>query len=284
MVVVNVGGESYAMHPQLKEKWDAIKDTLVKNDEDRFYITDGRERSGKSVFTLQQIAYIDPTIIEGDLPRICFTPEEFLTAIKTASPGSAILFDEAFRGLSSRSALSRVNKTIIQALQEMGQKNLVVWIVSPSFFLLELYVAMLRSNALFHIKKDDKTNKRFFKCYNYKKKAKLYQKGVKTGWEYKVYTRFKGYFSNRYPGGKEFEAKYRAKKLKALTDMNNEPSKKEELYKYKIQRDAIIANLYKTQFKTHKSIVEWLNNKARIPIQESMVREIIHKHGKSALY
>jgi hypothetical protein len=39
---------------------------------------------------------------------------------------------------------------------EMGQNNLVVFIVLPTIFLLEMYPAVLRSEALFHIYKNKK--------------------------------------------------------------------------------------------------------------------------------
>jgi hypothetical protein len=218
MTSVTVGSETYSIHPKLKEKWDIIKDKLIERDEDRVYCVDGRERVGKSVFALQQAAYLDPTLIT-DMKRICFTANEFLEAIRTAKPGQVIIFDEAFRGLSSRGALSKTNRTIVQALMEMGQKNLIVFIVLPSFFMLDLYAAMLRSNSLFHIAKEKNSNRRYFKVYNYKKKAKLYQNGVKKGWEYKVPSKFKGNFFNKYPGGKEFEMKYREKKRLSLESM-----------------------------------------------------------------
>jgi len=225
MVVVEVGGQSYYINKKLKAHWDKLKDGgLVKRDEDRVYITDGRERTGKSVFAIQQAAYLDPSIIEDkELSRICFTADEFLTAIRTTESGKCIVFDEAFRGLSSRSALSKTNRSIVQAMMEMGQKNLIVWIVLPSFFMLDLYAAMLRSSSLFHIEKERKSNRRYFKVYNYKKKAKLYQNGVKKGWEYKIPTKFKDYFFNKYPGGAEFEMRYRAKKRKSLESMGFVP-------------------------------------------------------------
>lgn len=280
MAIAQVSGTEYYISKNLKEKWDKLKDSLVKRDEDRVFVGDGRERTGKSVFILQQAAYIDPSIIEdvykGNklpritfddtksvdwilendtewlaeakrryeegslLPRICFTPDELLEAIRTAEKGQVIDFDEAFRGLSSRGALSKVNKMIVQAMMEMGQKNLVMFITLPSFFMLDLYAAMLRSHALFHIEREKGTNKRYFKVYNYKKKAKLYQHGVKKGWEYKIPTKFKDYFYNKYPGGKDFELRYRLKKKLALESMEKSSDEPAEESKFMLQRDYLI--------------------------------------------
>jgi hypothetical protein len=106
--------------------------------------------------------------------------------------------------------------------------------------MLDLYVAMLRSNALFHIEREKGSNKRYFKVYNYKKKAKLYQHGVKKGWEYKIYTAFKDYFYNIYPGGAEFEARYRKKKKIALETMETIGQEATEDSKFMLQRNYLI--------------------------------------------
>lgn len=204
------------MDENLKKIWDRIKANLVKNDEDRCYIVDGRERCGKSLFTIQQACYIDPTF---DISRICFTPEELLNCIRTAKPGQVIIFDEAFRGLSSAQSRSKTNQQIKTALMEMGQRNLVLFIVLPSFFLLDIYAATLRSHALFHIAKEPNSKRRMFKVYNERKKWVLYHLGIKHGANYaKPPSRFKGNFYNKYPID---EQAYRKKKSDALNALYN---------------------------------------------------------------
>lgn len=247
MAVVEVKGESYHIDDKLKVKWDKIKDgKLKKEDDDRVFIVDGRERSGKSVFAFQQACYIDPSLV-GDLSRVCFTPEEFLHAIRNtkSEDGSTkcIMFDEAFRGLASRATMSKVNKQINQALMEVGQKNLVLWIILPSFFMLDIYPAMLRSNALFHIKKDKKGNSRSFHVYSSKKKNQLYQLGVRKGWSYNVRTKFKGRFSKKMPGGMEFDKAYRKKKEDSINETGDFETKKDIESKFKEQRDILLTHL-----------------------------------------
>ena len=225
--MVSVGGQEYSIESKLTKVWDKIKDgKLAQYDEDRFYIVDGMEGAGKSLFTIQQAAYIDPTIIEDEdgkvLPRICFSPEEFLSAIRhtksTKTHTRCIIFDEAFRGMSSKSALSGTNKQITQALMEARQNNLVVYIVSPSFYLLEFYPAVLRSRTLFHVVKMKNSRRRFVRIFNYNRKAKLYQAGVRKGWSYPIKTKLTTNFFEKYPGGKAFEDKYRKKKYDSFKD------------------------------------------------------------------
>jgi hypothetical protein len=266
MAVVECPGTidgGYHIDDKLKFRWDKIKDgKLKKLDQDRVYVVDGRERTGKSVWTLQQACYIDPTLI-GDLSRICFTAEEFLEAIKktdsTLTNTKCIIFDEAFRGLSSRAATSRVNKKILQSLMEVGQKNLVLWIVLPSFFMLDLYPAMLRSNALFHIKKEKNSNRRSFGVYSYKKKGSLYQIGVRKGWTY-FPTRNIGRFSSKFPGGEAFDKAYRAKKHKALVESEINKPDKEAFDKKKLTpREKRLYELA-LEGKTHLEITEIMNS------------------------
>ena len=107
MVVVTAGNESYYMNKYVKEMWDLIKDGKLKQqDDDRVFIVDGKTGTGKSVFALQQAAYIDPSILT-DFSRICFSSVEFIAAIRntksTETETKVIIFDEAFRGMSSRS-------------------------------------------------------------------------------------------------------------------------------------------------------------------------------------
>ena len=279
MVVVKVKGSTYHMDNSLQIKWDKVKGgELAKYDEDRFYIVDGPEGSGKSVFTIQQGAYIDPTILDDKdkkvLPRICFTAEEFLDAIRhnrsTTEQTKVIIFDEAFRGLSSKSAVSKNNKMLVEALMEARQNNLLVFIVSPSFYLIEFYAAVLRCQALFHVIKERKTRRRYVRIFGRKDKAILYQIGIRKGWGYPRRTKFRVRFFNIYPGGKEFEKKYRKKKRDSLRIKE----KKVETHKWRKQRDIMIKVLHKQGFSYRK--IEKILKKEGYNITFGMIGKIIH--------
>jgi hypothetical protein len=253
MVIVEVAGQKYSIDKNLYIKWEKIKDGgLAKIDDDKVYVIDGRERSGKSVFTMQQAGAIDPSIFDeavatGRLDRICFTGDELLKAIRNTKSDKrhtkVVIFDEAFRGLASSSVLSKTNRLIVQALMEMGQNNLVLFIVLPSFFLLDRYPAILRSNALFHIKKSIKSNRRKFYIYNFNTKARLYNMDRQKAWGYPIKSRRSGNFYNKYPGGKVFEEMYRAKKLKAFREIEGKLIGETEETKHVIQRNLLILRL-----------------------------------------
>ena len=252
MAVVN----DYHVNNRLLKYWTV--NSLVnmkKKDSDRVYITDGHERGGKSLWTIQQACILEPGLLESPeklVSRICFTAEEFRDVVRNTKNG-VVIFDEAFRGLASRATMSRTNKMLIQILMEMGQNNNIVFIVLPSFFMLDIYPAMLRSNCLFNIYEDKRSRKRCWRFYNKADKNKLYQWGVKRGWSYLIKSKVSGNFYNKFPGGDAFREAYLKKKAASLAGMfekeeksNEEPREvklirhlKEE-YKYSNQKIADI--------------------------------------------
>lgn len=284
---------TYHMNDMLMRKWDKIKDgKLKKMDNDKIYIVDGRERTGKSTFALQQACYIDPTLIH-DIKRICFSADEFLEAIRNTDSDDkvtkCIVFDEAFRGLSSRGAMSKVNKKIITALMEVGQKNLVIFIVLPSFFMLDLYAAMLRSNALFHVALDKRNAKRVFYVYPHKKKGYLYQSGVRKGWSYDIRTKNKGYFYNSFPAKSEnevvkaFYTKYLAKKRSSLVESEDNADNTIEHNEYMIERNITWVSERKSLGLNQREYVDLLNRRgikispANFSIIEKELADILMK-------
>ena len=178
---------SYHLSEKLEPKWKELSHMVIKRNKDRVYVVYGLERGGKSTWVFQQAKYIDHTF---NIDRICFTPEQFLEQIRTAPPGCVVVFDEAFRGFSSKSTLSKVNKLLVQAMMEIGRRNLIIFIVLPSFTLLENYVAVHRSNALFQIYEKKDSSYRGWRCYNRKKKAMMYFKS-KRNYGITPYTRTK---------------------------------------------------------------------------------------------
>ena len=267
-MIFNVGGVSYSVDKKLTKIWEVNSlEKLKKRNSDKNYIIDGRERVGKSLFAIQQMGVIEPEIFndtETFLSRICFTAEQFNKAAREIKNG-VVLFDEAFRGLSSRAALSKVNKMIVQTLMEMGQNNNTTFIALPSIFLLDIYPAMLRSDMLFHIKEDVKRrNCRTFKIYNRADKNVIYQLGIRKGWKYSISSKFSGRFFNKFPGGEKFEQAYLKKKMEVFTDESKYSQKIDETtYKYKIQRSKLIKFIYEHP--------ELYNNKKKSHVKTSIL-------------
>ncbi len=283
---------SYHLDKKLKERWDKLKGgKLASINEDRVYLVDGRERTGKSSFVFQQAKYIDPTF---NVDRICFRPEDFLNQIRTVPKGSVVVFDEAFRGLSSKSTRSKTNKAIVEAMMEVGQRNLIIFIVLPTIFLLEIYAAVFRSECLFHIYKlksgsSDGVKHRAFKIYNYQKKKQLYLRGKTKYFSYsKPYiSKAKGrFFLKRYTHPlyalpyETFEMDaYLKKKEQAFRE--SEKKEDDEENKYLVQRNLILNGLYKDFIKSHKKLEAWLESHG-VRLDATVIGKTLIKIRKNA--
>lgn len=158
---------SFFLEDWVKKSFDnKVIPDLKKKDKDCTIVIDGVEGSGKSTLGLQICAYIDPSF---NLSRVVFTPEEFREAIYKAKPSQAIMYDEAFTGFSSRASLSGINKTLISLMMQIRQKNLFIIIVLPTIFLLDKYISLFRTRALFHVY-ENKGRRGYYRVYFSKKK------------------------------------------------------------------------------------------------------------------
>ena len=265
----------YYIEPNLKKRLldDVIKKSLDKEDRDYVLVIDGAEGSGKSTFALQIGRYIDPSL---DLSRVCFDGESFQKAIINSNKGQCVIFDEAFVGLSSRSAVSRMNNTIVSMMMQMRQKNLFVIIVLPSFFLLDKYVAMWRCKYLLHVY-ERKLRRGYFIGFTEKKKKGLYLLGKK-GFSYKSsYSKAKGRFYGKFAiGEKEVEEEYRTKKAKAFERFSEEELIDRDYSKteVKILRMALYKALCEIKDKfTLTNYAEWSKEKLNLNTSQSRLSQ-----------
>jgi len=206
--------EEYYMDGYLKENLDTAK-KVIQKDWDMLFLYDGNEGAGKSVMAMQDAYYCDPTL---NIDRVTFTPEEFKKAILNADKYQAVVYDEAYTGLSSRATMSLINRTLVSMLAEIRQKNLFVFIVMPSFFDLDRYVALWRSRALLHIRTGEAFERGFFSFYNTDKKKALYVLGKKYYSYSQPKPNFTGRFTNHYCINEE---EYREKKKNSLINKGN---------------------------------------------------------------
>jgi hypothetical protein len=197
-------------------------------------------------------------------------PDEFRHKVETADNNQAVIYDEAHRGLGSSRALSEINNILKDLMMEMGQKNLLVIIVLPTFFLLDKYAAILRSKGLFHVY-ERKGKRGFWVYFNKKNKISLFIRGRKE-LNYGVikWPNFKGRFLDRYAVKEE---DYREKKRKSFKD-NPRTTKAE---RYIEQRDRLIWLLYQFSELNSSSKIEKAFKQWKIPLKAREIREICEK-------
>lgn len=207
---------------------------VIKKDWDMLFLYDGNEGVGKSVKAMQDAYYCDPTLT---VERITFTPKEFKEQIMKAKKYQAIIYDEAYTGLSSRATMSMINRTLITMLAEIRQKNLFVFVVMPTFFDIDKYVALWRSRGLIHVYTGNKFKRGFFAFFNVDKKKSLYIQGKKWYSYGKPRANYIGRFTNHYTVD---EKEYKKKKRDSLLLREKETAEKE--LKREVQ-DQMFANL-----------------------------------------
>lgn len=178
MVKVEMNGKEFYIDGLIQKNLDLAK-KAIKKDWDFVYIVDGIEGGGKSILA-QTLAYY---VSDGtfNIKDIVFTVDEFEEKVRGAERYSAIVWDEAFRGLASGAALSKVNKRVKEILMECRQKNLFIFVVMPNFWQLDKYVVLHRARGCFHVYTDRSLQRGFFRYYRgaslvflYKNRAKYY--------------------------------------------------------------------------------------------------------------
>lgn len=229
------------LHENLKTSKEAIK-----ADWDMLFVVDGLEGGGKSVLTQQMAFFCDPSM---NLNRVVFNADDFRRIILASDKYQAVIFDEGYAGLSSRGAMSAVNKVLTAMLTEIRQKNLFIFIVLPSFFDLDRYVALWRSRALIHIHTDG-FKRGFFKFYSAAKKKELYIEGKKHYNYNAVAPNFIGRFTNFYPLGAEEYQRRKKDSLKAYSNEDNPLNKQD--FRAQIMREVVIQMYQQEKFNLTK--------------------------------
>lgn len=165
----------YYIAPKIRQQLSKAQKIVLEYNQDRVYIVTGREGHGKSTLAFQLAYAVDNTF---NIDNIVFNAEQFTHKIRTLERGQALVYDECFGGLSSKGSLTKQNRELIRLLQECRQRNLFIFLVLPSFFLLDKYPALFRSTALFNVTVSRRNfNHRSFKIYNYREKQELYIRG-----------------------------------------------------------------------------------------------------------
>jgi len=151
----------YSLPTKLKEILDGFKWAIHNKKQSAVLITDGRSGMGKTTISFQIGRYMTP---DFDLSNVHFTPESFTEALTHTKKGDTIIFDEAML-LSSRAALSQINRMIVIAMSMIRSKNLCIIFNVNSIFDLDRNLALSRADLLLHCYGDSLTDKGKFLAF-----------------------------------------------------------------------------------------------------------------------
>jgi hypothetical protein len=229
--MVKVTSKNYYLDGYLKENLDHLSKAVSKG-WDGVVLIDGVEGSAKSTLGSACAYYLDNSF---SLDRVVFSQEQFMKAVDSSKPGSAIVWDEFIMGGLSTEAMSRSQNVLIKKMTTIRKKNLYIFLIVPWFFMVRAYFAVGRSRALIHTYSPDGISRGYFQFYSYKTKKSLYLNGRKRFNYNVVKPDFNGRFTNTFGmfwDAEEYDKKKEEAILK-ITDGQAEkvtPAKEKAIY------------------------------------------------------
>lgn len=251
----------YRLNKNITQILDGFKWAVHDKNTSVVIIFDGRSGMGKTTLNNQVAKYCDP---DYDLHKVHYSPETFLNGgegkigLAQAKKGDWIVFDEAML-ISNRSALSQINRMIIQAMSMIRSKNIFVCFCVNSIFDLDKNLALSRADILFNVYGETLIDRgkvmAFFKGADSRDRLKeLYLKGKK----YYDYSQPKSNFNTTFASNFVLnEDIYEKQKQKGVNDFLNNLFKKAPKERVAAKaRDFYIIWIKKNTTFTHKEIAE----------------------------
>lgn len=213
--------------PNVKGLWE-----WIKNDWDVVALVIGREGSGKSTLTQEMALAINA---DFSLKDVFFTADQFIHWVNTAKPGSVGIYDEADE--LTAGYFDDTVRVIKSRLKRMRDKNLILFLVTPTMKDLGEYFAKHRSFFCIYVYELGADRRGFYHLYNFSDKELLFEALRKHGESrrtfFKAYKSIeKGYFPDpkTFEGGRDawvidYEA-YKAKKAAATEEIVTKSAKK----------------------------------------------------------
>jgi hypothetical protein len=240
----------------LKSKLDNVKHIITKN-WDCVILIDGKERAGKSTLGFICAWYLSNEQIT--INNLAKNTDDAIAKIQTLPDKSVLFIDEGSLSFSSKDAMRTEQKKIMKILDVVGQKNLTIIIILPSFFELSKAIACRRSKFLLHVYTDEQLERGRFTYFGEKKKRILYEVGKKN---YGSYDYPEADFIGRFIDFKTpFFEEYLKLKRDTLMIALNEDTKPKESQRHIKQRDWLIRLIYQNGWMKQQQIADFLKEK-----------------------
>jgi len=267
---VSYGDYTAYMDGYLQNNLELYK-KMVKKKFDLFFVVTGREGVGKSVLCATILKYLDNSF---NMDRCFMNGDDFIRALIEADGEKdkfkAFMFDEG-QEFTSRSAVTKFNKLLVQVISKIRAKQLYIGICIPNFFELDKYGAIHRSNFLIQVYQDKRGKRGGFRFWNWERKKNLYLLGKKNYDYFCVPPNFRGFFTySAFPFPQE---EYDKLKFDAMQDI----LKQLEDLKGIMQRDTLIQYLYKECGLTPAEIMEIFEKKGVPAISEDRIGRIARR-------
>lgn len=109
----------------------------------------GPERVGKSTLSFHLARAVDPTF---DYTRVCFSGAELRDQVVSLPRDKpCVSLDESVAGAMSRDSQSRANKELMKFLQVCGERNKVIFLLTPNLRWFDPYIRDHRMRLWLHV-------------------------------------------------------------------------------------------------------------------------------------
>jgi len=135
----------------LLDNLEGFKRTVLNKNTSFVMVIDGRSGMGKTTLANQLGHFFDDNY---GIDKIFWEPKKFLEGLEKAKKGDFLLFDEAMI-LSSRSAMSEINRMVVMAMSMIRSKQLFICFCVNSIFDLDRNLALSRADFLLHVYGDN---------------------------------------------------------------------------------------------------------------------------------
>ena len=248
---------TFYLDDNLKRNLDEIKSVVGTGgksgkDWDEVAIISGYPGTGKSQLTQLMAKYCCSWF---DVNYIAFDADSFIEIINNCKPNSAVVLDESFQSMNSKTVMTSEFVRIINHLQLVRQRNCFIFLVCPDFFSLAKSIAIYRSSHLFVTYSQKYGSRGTFAAWSRENKKLLYIKGQKFINYHAQLSNFRGRFGKaRVIDGDEYLKRKRAHLL-SQGDKRETPTT--GLKKAYATRDRLIFNLYVYENFSAKKIAEY---------------------------
>jgi ABC-type dipeptide/oligopeptide/nickel transport system ATPase subunit len=245
----------YKLPLKLRELLDGFKWAINHKNQSAVFVVDGRSGMGKTTISFQMAKYMSA---DFDFKDVCFTPEQFLKELEHTTKGQrrTLVFDEAMM-LSSRAALSKINRMIVIAMSMIRSKNVFIIFNVNSIFDLDRNLALSRADVLLHCYGESLTDRGKFLAFfkgadGWDRIKELYLNGKK----FYSYGNPRSNFNSTFPShfvldDNEYEKRKQEGVNQFLSSSQSKMGNKD-----KQARDIAIKELYKTGNYTQEQVAE----------------------------
>ena len=150
---------------------------IQKKDFDVCFQITGDEGSGKSTLGMVALNYL--TKGKANMDNIAFSGADAFHKLEKLPDKSTFMLDEAGMSLSSRDWATKEQRRLIRVFQTIRQKNMILILISPSFFEINKYFSCHRTKFLFLTYVRENFKRGNFAIFGESKLRTLYHHGKK---------------------------------------------------------------------------------------------------------